>query len=517
MPKMKPKKGSIIAAGLLALSALTAKAPAQEISLNSSVINEEAVSGEGLISRIDIAFNLEAETKPEKVEYDFRKCSTDKDYSFVSHSFMPEMDNNVNSPFQIPLDEIKNLTDNQKLVFLSVFSNEIYCFAYDTDTNCCRHISSNIEKIANQIGLPAAAVSGVSSKGGGHVYNLIKTEEGISVVDSYHILSSKSKNTEKILEAYQKETGSMTFQHWFFNNSKPKYELITDDGKNFLDFIDYDPSTNSIRESLLNRNINSPDLIFGADKKDNLLSFLAGFFGTSLKLGSLSNNTSPEEKYNISQVGFKKEFRIPKLKIKFLPEVGVAATNNTPNFLYEINYGLAVSTENEKGINALLKYSRAIINSKATLFYDHSIFAGISYSFPFGNAELEPYLLSKFSFLPDTLEEYNEKLKLNGLEAGLIFSAPNISFEPHYTYRLWENEFGAKLNAGTKNIKVNLEASVSKSTYEFCPDKLSINLGVDFSIGSLTLNSGYKAEGTNYDGEKELTSSFYFNGKIKLK
>jgi hypothetical protein len=518
---MKNKK-SRIAAGLLALI-FSNRIASQEIQLPlphaETITKEELPFQNGPFFGTDISFNLEAETKPKKIEYDLRSCFDDNDFSSVYYPSISLINNNVNSPLQISLDGVKNFTDNQKLVFLSLLSNQINNLTYDADTNCCRHISSNIERIANQIGLPAAVVSGIMG-GGGHAYNIIKTGEGVSVVDIYNILSSKSKNVEKVLEAYQGEMNYPMFKQDFYKDSKFKYALLTKDGKNFLNFIGYNPSLDVIKESLQNRKEYDTDFNFEENIKDNFFSLLAGFFGTYLKTGKMKENFSQREIF-IAQGGINPKFTIKNI-MSIAPEVSFVYGKMENASLMSLPYSLTLATENKKGINFSTRFSHTTVNIKeATLYHNMAIDAGVSYSFNLKNALIEPYVLSQASNLVENLEEYSKKFRLNELEAGLKLSLPlkdgTLVFEPHYSKRIWEDELGAKLIIGAGKINGNLEAAVSKSGYEFCPDKLRINSGINLSLGDLSFTAGYKAEGTNYDGEKELTSSFYLNGKIKLR
>jgi hypothetical protein len=522
---MKQKKKSLIAAGLLALL-FGNRAVSQDIQLHIpklADIKVEMPFQKGPFYGTDFSFNLESEIKSKEIEYDFKTCYENNDFSAVYPPFIQLIKDNANSPLQIPLDDIKNLTDNQKLVFLSLLSNQINGFAYDKDTNCCRHIATNIERISNNIGLPAAVVSGIMKNREGHAYNIIKTEEGVSIVDSYLILSSESKNVEKVLEAYQKEMGYPMFKQEFYKDSKFHYALTTKDGRNFLDFIGYDPSLDVIKDSLQNRKKYEADFKFEGNVKDNFFSFLASFFGTYVKGGKIKENLS-EREILMGQVGINPKIIIPNI-LSIVPEVSFVYGKMENSYFASLPLGITVSTENAKGINLSARVSGMAVNipKQATLYANLSADLGASYSFNLGNAKLEPYILSQFSGLIEDIKEGEKtrKLRFSELEAGLKISLPikhgNIIFEPHYSKRIWEDEVGAKLRIGTGTINGNLEASVSKSGYEFCPDKLNIKSGIDLSINNITIGAGYKAEGTNYEGEKELNSSFYLNGKIKLK
>jgi hypothetical protein len=555
--KMKPKKLSKIAAGtLFALSLIGGKLPAQEVIQNTSVITQEteiqtpAIESEltDIPPTMDFSFNYELEEKPKEITYSLKDAFDDPDISPIYNSILYSTRLNLIQSYSAFTQNASSLTENQKLVLLSVLSDYLYYFSYDenyegkvystedffkilqnslkanTDSiGVCRHIASNIETLANDIGLRAAAVSG-SFQDYGHAYDIIKTENGTSIVDSYNIFSSNSKNIEKVLESYQKEIGSIMFQHLFFEDAKFKYELITKDGKNFLVFINYDPLLKEAKDSLINKVKDVPTLVIEGKKDKNIFSLKGNLYGFYVKCGEMSGNLTPEKKIDIGQIGYGHKFLLFN-KFRISPEASfIYGSFALGKALFGYDGKIILSTENEKGLNASAKFSTATINMfKTTSYHDMALDAGLSYTLPIGDGKLEPYVLSKFAFLPSDMGTYwnDEKLFYNALETGLKFSFPkdgkNIVIEPHYTNRPWENEIGANIRLGTKNIGIDLEGSVTKSEYDFCPDKSKLSAGLDCSLGPLSLKLSYKTEGTNYDGEKEAIQSFSASAKYSIR
>jgi hypothetical protein len=541
---MKSKKLSKIAAGtLFALSFLGGKLPAQEVMSYPAIEQTEEIP-----SKIELGFDFESEKKQIPLNYTLEEYFEDSDFGSLSPIVSKIQSGEIDS-YSSLLENAGSLTDNQKIVLLSLFADQLYLYDYTANSEkevssqeaffqtlqdalnwkhgsigLCRHISTNIEKLANDMGLRAAALTG-SYFDAGHAYDIIKTENGTSIVDSYQIFSSSSKNIEKIIESYQKEIGAIMFQHLFFEDSKFKYELIPKDGKNFLDFTNYDPSLNELKNSLINKNKN-PAITIEGTKNDNLLSVKLNLLGLYLNGGELSEDISPEKKIGLFQLGFGKKFILFN-KLGITPDLSIVYgdSGDYTKPIWGWDGRITLSTENKEGLNLSSKFSHTIINMpKVTLYYKPvCLEAGVSYTLPIGKAKLEPYVLSQFAFLMDDfgVGEKSRKLKFNELEAGLKFSFPkdgtNITIDPHYINRIWEDEFGANLRLGIKNAGLNIEGFVTKSTYDFCPDKQSLSIGADALLGPVSLKLSYKTDKTNYDGEIGTTSSFSVGGKVKLK
>jgi hypothetical protein len=541
---MKHKRKAAVAAGLLAFL-IGNRAASQEIKLNLSA-PETPVKSESFRLRADIDFSLKESLLPREISYYEKSCFNDSDFLPLYTTTIADIKNGVINSYSDLIKASSTLTENQKLVLGSVIANLLYGYSYDRDYNgiiknediffedlqkalnkeetsfgLCRHISSSIETMLNKMGLNAAAVEG-SSGDNGHVYNLVKLSEGTALVDSYEIFITKSKNIEKLLQEYQKEKKAVQFQHWFFENGKLKYSFITKDGERFLKTImDYDTSLNPTKDYLLNKSP-SPHIDFKVSKDDKAYSFLANSFGIYIRGGIFSEELSPDNETNTLQFGFKRKFTLPNI-MSIAPDASILFGNGD-NTLFGANYGLTLSTDNEKGINASLKYSGGIVNRpNATIFNKNAFSGGISYTLPLNFLKIEPYLLSQFSFIPDNLGEsyYHQILKPTEFQAGLRLSLPikkgMLVFEPNYTNRMWEDEFGGKLSVVLNNLNLNLEGEVSKSTYGFCPDKANLKAGVKVSYKNLDLEGNYKGELKDYDGEKDIYHSFSAGLKVKLR
>jgi hypothetical protein len=540
---MKHKRKAAVAAGLLAFLIGTSSF-SQEVKPN--IPKKDDVKIEMPFFATDLLLNFNGELPQNILDYSKITCFTSPDFYNLYSTIIGDITSGEISSYDDLLNSSSSLTENQKILLASAAANQLYGFAYDYDYNgivknkniffedlqkafnrektsfgLCRHISSSIETMLNDMKITAASVEG-SSEDSGHAFVIAKLNEGLAMIDSYEIFSTPSKNVEKLLEFYQKSKNALQFQHWFYNGGEFKYSFITKDGERFLkNIIDYDPSLNPTKDSLLNKPVFS-NMEVKISKDNEFFSFLTSFFGSYLRIGMFGEELSLNNKTYTLQAGFKKQFTIPKI-ISITPDASLFFGDGG-NYLLGTNYGLTLATDNEKGINASLKYSGGIVNKPdATLFTQNAFSGGISYTLPLTSLKIEPYLLSQFSFIPDNQGEsyHHPVLKPNEFQAGLRLSFPiknmALVFEPNYTNRPWENEFGAKLKVGTGIVNCNLEASVSKSGYEFCPDKLKIKSGIDVLINNLTIGAGYNAEGTNYEGERELTSSFYLNGKIMLK
>jgi hypothetical protein len=519
---MKPKKISKIAAGtLFALSLLGGKAAAQEIkapSLENQIIQEEA----NPFSKIDLNFNLELQKKQGEISSYSRNCFDDEDFGFIYGSFIDKINNNLSSYLPL-LKDTGSLTENQKLVLLSLYCNQVNFFAYDSKDNDCRYINTELAKFSNSIGLRAAPVTGVYEQKGQTVC-LIKTKNGTSIVNSYKIMSLNTKNIEKVLEEFEKEADSLCFKHSLFEDTKFKYEFITKDGKNLLNFLGHDLSLNEAKDSLINKKDYVPHLTFNAEKTNNLFFLESDLAGMSVGGGVLSENISPENKWGLFRVGFNHKFA----------NTGLGSISPKFNFVYGkgeskkyfcgVDGALTASTENKKGINLSSRISGIYITNQAgtNILSDLALDSGISYTSTIGNAKFEPYVLSQLALVTKDFEKVNAAIKQREIEAGFRFSFPinkvDISLEPHYTKRIWENEFGAKLRLGTKAVGLNIEDYITKSGYDpFCPDKSGLSTGIDASLGPITLKLAYKNDTTNYNGEKESISSGSISGTVKLK
>jgi len=269
--RSKRMKKNLLAALLFPLCLLGKPAIAEEIQPKPAI----ELSLEKRLSKpsISIIFDSGIETEQEETAYENSFAGFYSGYIWTSQNIPPaeklELSKIMNSiknggidSYRSLVESLKNSSENQKLLLLAIISNSLYAGSYDSallvngtkvasqedffdklqdflatnnpnSLGVCRHFASHIEQLANDVGLRAAAVTG-TTMGGGHAYNVLKTENGTAIIDGGHILIADTKNIEKILEAYQKDANSIAFQHLFFEDSKFKYRLITKDGRNFL-------------------------------------------------------------------------------------------------------------------------------------------------------------------------------------------------------------------------------------------------------------------------------------------
>jgi hypothetical protein len=377
-----------------------------------------------------------------------------------------------------------------------------------------------------------------------HAANILKTGEGLTIIDSYNIQTSKTKNVEKVLEVQQKINGLFQFDHSFFEGNEFKYSFITKDGRNLLNFLGYDESLNPLKESLINREDynsnanNNPDLAVKVSKEDYASSFDLSFpilFGNPFfKIGEIrGDSNSPVDKIYLIQTGLKKKFQLFRIldidsNINFA--YGKISQDYSRNDIINLSGGFSASTKNKEGFNLSANFERNYSSSKleipfpedAILFDNTSFGAGASWKIPLGNLSIEPYLLSQFALFPEKLLSQDYTLNFNELESGARLEVPILNslrmfFNPYYTRRIWEQEFGA--NAGIKINKLELTAGgySSKSNYDFCPDKSGFNIGLSGSINrNISLDLKYKTDRTNYDGEIEDKQSFSMTGKWEI-
>lgn len=290
---------------------------------------EQKVSWQG----INIFLNYEAENKENAADYG----KSDYSYPCVGEAFsnnagssykeaFPEFTISEREEIDDIITNIKNgginsyadfignskpLSGNQKLALLAMVSDLLYRGAYDNSLLSrevssqdvffadlqnflntgeqqsigeCGQISTHIEKLARDLGLTAATVDG--NNGGGHSYDLIKIEDGrAAIIDGSQIIIADTKNIEKLIETYQRNNHSIIFYHEFFEDSKFKYNLLTENGKNFLKFVGYDESVNTLKETLISGNSNSLDRKIIFNKTGSELSVEADFSGIFAKSG----------------------------------------------------------------------------------------------------------------------------------------------------------------------------------------------------------------------------------------
>ncbi|MCL5018183.1 MAG: hypothetical protein M1416_00235 [Candidatus Pacearchaeota archaeon] len=538
---------------------------------------------------IDIIVNYGTGSKEEKTDYSsfYATYGYGEDDSRHLYTDFPGLESYEKKEVENIFSGIKNdsiksydglletatpLSEAQKIVLLTGFSKLAYSGGYDFDyfgeevdqstffdriqeylgtdekvsIGKCRHIGVNVEEMANDIGIRAAAITGIIPQGP-HVYDLLKTGNGITFINWGNILTTNTKNVEKALQAFQKNQGMTSFFHNFYEDAELKYGFITKDGKNLLDFIGYDESLDSSKKYLTSDKI--PDWkkwTIKLDHTDYLNSAEGNFFGPFWKMGKITGSVnSPLKEMILVQTGYKNNFSFENL-FDFSPNINYIVGNLSQDAgefpVLGFMIDLIAKTNNEKGLNLSSMVSGVYVGSETMafdkdynlvkknfdLFSDLSFDAGISYKFITDFMRIEPYTVSKFSFLPKNvarlggLSEFFEghKLEFKELRAGSVFdfNLPdfNFSIDPYYSLKNWEHEFGGNIKIGNKNIALDAGGYLTLSTYDFCPNKSGFNVGLELSLGNINFNVSIKNDRTNYDGEIEDNFALSLEGKLNL-
>ncbi len=453
--------------------------------------------------------------------------------------------------YQELIENTKDFSEAQKLVLLAAIGYSMGRFGYEISDNkvlsqeeffqsfqdcskigVCRHIHSNLEQLANDLGIKAAAVTGISG-GINHVYAILKIKNGAAIIDYNHILLSSTKNIEKLLDAYQKDAGSVAFQHLFFEDTLLKNKLITKDGKNFLDFTEYDGSSEPLRKSLISDLKIEPLLSVDVNHNDFLTSFKVGAMGLYLKSGQIQGDESSIlDKSSLFQLGYKRQFSILDDTVNIIPDLSLVFGSLVQDMWFDevlgTNADLIIKIKGKKGLNLSSRIAGSILStldpisysSMATLFYDSNMGAGVSYIIPAKNINIEPYVVAQSTFFPKDIGTYKFAPRLSELTAGSVFDMQfpgdaSLLLEPYYTKRIWEQEFGGRIGFESRHFGVDAKAYKTDSNYEFCPDKSGFDVNANLKLGRFTLGAGYKQEQTNYDGEIEKNKSLKIQGGFK--
>jgi len=401
------------------------------------------------------------------------------------------------------------------------FLQNMFKFRERYPLGVCRQIAYYTGQLSNELGIKNSVVTGMSHRVVGHMYNVLKTKEETAAIEGEQLFLTKTKNIEKLLRTFQKEyLKAPSFQHLFFEGLEFKYKLITEEGKTFLNFAGDNQSSKNSRDFLLNKEESSikPEMQFILENRNNFISLEKNYPIFFIKGGII--NTDSFSPMLLLQSGYQKKFITPNLTIT--PSTSVVLGKK----LYGLFADLTTKTNNETGFNfasiTSAKQVGGIFPLNHSFFYDLFNTIGISYNFsPSENFNTEPYFTIKASNFYKNIGTETFAIYLDETEFGtkFSFSIPqklDISLNPYYIKRVWEQEFGINTRIKTGNFGLNLESNLTKSNYIFCPDKFKLNLGVFALVKNLELNLGYKTEQTDYDGEKEDNSLLSLTGKIGL-
>jgi len=467
----------------------------------------------------------------------------------------------INS-YQNFVNQTNNFSENQKLIFLSaigdlssglweesdgkVFPQEDFFSKIQLYLNSgqkenigvCRHIHSNLEQLANDIGIRAAAVSG-ERNGNGHVYAIMKTENGSAIIDYGELITANTKNIEKMLGIYQKYRGNTEFEHKFFEDSKFKYTLITKDGEHFLDFIDYDRTSESFKNLLLSGVEKGNDLKIIFEGGNYLNSAEINFLGFFIKTGEIEgDSSSPLKNIKLSQFGYKRKFNLFDLLnidsnfslIRGKIEQDYELEDNT---LKGCNFDLGISLDREEGFKAGLrvvgggsgiikniKLKKEFLNENFLISYIKAL-GGVSYKIKTESIEMEPYVIIQVAQLPKDIGTWEHEIRFSESRIGtsLDFKLSknlNLSVEPYYIKRIWEKEFGADIEYKKEDISMKIGGYKTNSDYDFCPDKTGFNVELHKDFGKWRLWSNYEKENLDYDGEITKERKFKIGASLRF-
>lgn len=458
---------------------------------------------------------------------------------------------NINS-YQELVEKTEDLSESQKFVLLSAIGGILRDFNYENSNEkvssqdtffeklqdslesseqnglgVCRQISSHLEQLANDIGIKSTAVTGFGTTTG-HVYVISKTEHGNSIVDYSKILTTNTKNIEKTLEAYQKYQGTMVFQHLFFEDAEFKYELITKDGRHFLDFVEYDKSSETLKNYLISENeLISPKLSIDLDLETYLKSFKFNYKGFFVKVGEIEgNSSSPLDKMDLIQLGLGGKFSI--LNAYIIPDISLIKgkiyqdRKIDDDELLGVQGNLIFATNNKRlNFGSRFGMNTSFLRpSNFPIFFDYVFEVGTSYKIPVKNIDIQPYaFMQYFPFIEDIgsgdVKPTPEEITIGNIFDVKVSKNINFSLDPHYTWRIWEDEFGLAAGFGNGNIKASAKGYFTKSKYDFNPDKIGFKTELKARLKNLNLKAGYEGKRTDYDGEKEWNNSLSASVNIK--
>lgn len=498
---------------------------------------------------------------------------TNTEISQVNNIFDNLMSRKINS-YQDFCSEGKKLNENQKIIFLSSTSSMLDSFTYSLENlgkkaksqniffstlqnslinnkyiplGQCTHIATHIEKLGEEIG---AKIDTVGSTG--HAYNIMSTEKGFIIINYSNILRIKNHNLEDLLRAYQKEAGKTAFVHEFYDKEELQHRIITENGKNFLEAVNYDFSRKSSEKNLivgLNNSkkskeqkkslldyTTSPNLDIGC--KINISNYLKkgelNIEGLFINGGTVKGN-SPMKKIDFYQVGLNKA-------LCFNDTFTISANVNYigGNLLEESRiysekiskiYGgmcdIMFSFNQKEGLNLNLETMGILINKDSkrkmedcqnntlkrnyqNLFRDMRARTGMSYNFLNKHFEIKPFFIISSEIFFSKLNGDDKSFLIDEYGGGFYSKKKcndfSLNVKPYFFKKTNENEFGCECGVdysiNNKNFGIKLGVSHSESTYLFNPNKTIIEAGLLAKIGGLEAEINYKNEETS-DFKKE--------------
>jgi len=424
---------------------------------------------------------------------------------------------------------------NPELTNIDIFSQEEYFSKLrdilkgsNSDLGTCFQISRYAENLADDLGIESAVING-SRPAGSHAFVISDLEKGISINDYYFTLIGYTKNVEDLLKKYKEIKGSPKFEHTFVDDGKFVYKLLTSEGKEFLDVMDYDISSEETRQRLLHKKENENEININISHGENInlaeVNYSEKRFGISGGLGNMKNIPGLEtmDFYTIGE-----EFNFPigpvniSEKANFLLGVPIDREGEK---LYGIGAQLFATTDN-KGFNFSSRIggnfsfmgdglfdplSKVFITSPNL---DLNADFGASYSINIRrknvNYEITPYGICQFSL--EWLGKHNFGLVVSegtlGAQLEIDSGENNFSLDSRYTLKRSSHEFAGKIEYENPRLIFSIGGSADLSTYVFSPNRYSIDLGGKINLGKLEAILGLEREITDWNGDKESQTNF---------
>jgi hypothetical protein len=501
---------------------------------------------------------------------------TSKETNEINNIIQKIRHKNISSYYQL-FQETANFSEIQKLVLATDFTSALAYYGYsslnwkgtrtrdeifsairdafsgkDTDFGVCAQIAGVAEKYLNDNKIRSATV-GVT----GHAINISRIQNGTAIINYEDLFLSDSKNIEKALLNYQKDSGNLTLEYRLFENGKFKYKFLSEDGKRTLNFIGYDGSLKSFKENLLGSVSKEKGFKIQGDFETYINSLKLGYNGFFIKAGEITGDkNSPLEKIDLIQVGFKNNFishafkyindlvlgldaslilgKMNKDRKDLLDEM-VGNTNRKKNDSLEgMILKLDLATRNKKGFNSTLGvHSNLLLTTQKTpisgwphqeteLTYDLALNAGASYKFVTSVIDIEPYSMIKLSYRPQLNSGYDTDSRPEEVSAGINFNIKSsdkdhMTIDPYFIQRPWEREYGINLALKKDFFKLILSGYKTTSTYKpFCPDKIGGKATLAVKYENIEEETGFEIEQTNYNREKDTKYSWKAGFTIKF-
>ncbi len=490
--------------------------------------------------------------------------------STVSQSLSNVQNGITRSQYEFTSEANENLSEKEKLAVLAATSASMYLKAYDklkynakTSTSegfdslqkssrgernsfgVCDQISNYIAKTGTDMGLDIKSVSS-NEEYSSHAYDIAKLSDGgIAIVNSNNVFLS-GKNVKDALASYQKFLKTVAFENLFMNEKDvPEYKIITRDGKNFLNFIGYDPSTEKMKSLVLDppktkeKDLEATIISNGSEHSKEL-----NFKGFFAKEGTIIGDVSSPLVYEkLSEAGFKRSFYFPKQKLVFSPDINLTIGKMEEDYdsknkiIASGSLGFSLASAKEKGLNFGLGlkgnftgkttedfntldsintgkrgsvessiYKRLYSLFSDNLFYDTSIEGGLSYTIPAeDNVSIKPYILSQISLVEPKFNNWEFHPRINSLEAGASFNAKlsdnvKLSANPYFSMTEGQKGEGVKIKLETPYVDIRASDSLFQHTYDFAPNTTSFSLGADVKLGNTKISGDYSYKADDYSG-----------------